>query len=316
MVFPATQDVILPSDDKLAVGNASVPLSAGDEWADAPHPAFRTEKTIGPGKLAAATDADLIWQEIIAAAVAMTLREPRLQFRVRELVLERVSLADAIAKILARRMACGDMREPELHALLKETFEIEKPIMTRIAADLIAVKARDPACQDYLHVLLNMKGFHALETHRISHALWQREQPDLAFALANMASLAFCVDIHPAARIGAGVMFDHGTGIVVGETAEIGDNVSVLQNVTLGGTGKERGDRHPKIRNGVLLGAGAKVLGNIEVGSMCKVAAGSVVLESVPPHCTVAGVPARVVRRHAGGSPPAFDMDQSVEMPD
>lgn len=256
--------------------------------------------------------ADAIWLEIRAEAEETALREPFLLPRLRALVLDSPSLAAAIAAVIARRLACEDMPETDLRDLFDTVMRRSPDIAQRAAADLAAVKDRDPACPDLLHVLLNLKGFQSLQAYRVAHALWRDGRRALAFALSSQASLAFAVDIHPAARIGSGVMFDHGTGIVVGETTVIEDHVSILQDVTLGGTGKEHGDRHPKIRSGVMIGAGAKILGNIEVGTMSKVAAGSVVLHPVPAHCTVAGVPARVVRRHRPDSCPSDEMDQTI----
>lgn len=253
-----------------------------------------------------------IWPEIYSMATELTLREPLLVVRMKQLVLERSSLPDMVAAILAYKLASEDMPQIALHHLMLDIFETDQIIMTQIMTDLLAVKNRDPACLNHLHTLLNMKGFHALQTYRITHWLWQKNRKELAFSLANMASLIFCVDIHPAASIGSGVMLDHGTGIVIGETTVIDNNVSILQDVTLGGTGKEQGDRHPKIHNGVMIGAGAKILGNIKIGAMSKIAAGSVVLEEVPSHCTVAGVPARIVRRHVRDGLPAFEMNQSI----
>ncbi len=173
-------------------------------------------------------------------------------------------------------------------------------------ADLAAVYDRDPACNRYIEPLLYFKGFHALVTHRFAHELWKRGRRDFALYLQSQSSRIFAVDINPAARIGIGIMLDHGTGIVIGETATLGDNCSLLQGVTLGGTGKETGDRHPKIGANVMIGAGAKVLGNITVGNCCRIASGSVVLKDVPPETTVAGVPAKVVGR-AGCPEPARD---------
>lgn len=253
-----------------------------------------------------------VWQEIRDSAEAVARRETILLPRLRTLVLDQPTPEAIIAAVLARRMASEDLPETVLRDLFAGVLEEHRDILPHIEADLAAVKERDPACDDSLHVLLNLKGFQALQTYRIAHALWLDGRHELAFALSNQASIAFAVDIHPAARIGEGVMFDHGTGIVIGETTVIEDNVSLLQNVTLGGTGKEHGDRHPKIRSGVMIGAGAKILGNIEVGTMSKVAAGSVVLRAVPPHCTVAGVPARVVRHHHDASCPSIEMDQTL----
>jgi serine O-acetyltransferase len=230
----------------------------------------------------------------------------------RALILDHAAPAAMVAAVLARRLACEDMPEVPLRALMESVLDRDPLILSRIESDLAAVKERDPACADQLHVLLNLKGFQALQSYRIAHALWRDGRIELALALANQVSVALAVDIHPAARIGAGVMFDHGTGIVIGETTVIEDNVSILQNVTLGGTGKEHGDRHPKIRYGVMIGAGAKILGNIEIGTMSKVAAGSVVLKAVPEHVTVAGVPARIVRHHRDSSCPSLEMDQSI----
>ncbi|HYD80789.1 MAG TPA: serine O-acetyltransferase [Paucimonas sp.] len=256
---------------------------------------------------------DGIWRDVRDAAADVASREPLLRQRLHRLVLDRSSLADAIGAILSDRLASADMSESSLYGLMNEILGEDDAILLDIVTDMHALKNRDPACMNHLHGLLNMKGFHALQTYRIAHALWKRERRELAFVLSNKSSVVFCVDIHPAARIGCGVMLDHGSGIVIGETAVVDDNVSILQNVTLGGTGKEHGDRHPKVRCGVMLGAGAKILGNIEIGAMSKVAAGSVVLEAVPPHCTVAGVPAKIVRWHQRSNMPALDMDQSVK---
>ena len=258
------------------------------------------------------TDPAALWLTLRNSAVATPQREPLLRGRLQHAVLGREEPADMLAAVLARRLARDGIPEDGLREELSAVFHGEPVLMAQATADLAAVMHRDPACPDYLHVLLNLKGFHALQAHRAAHALWRTGRTELAFALSSLASMALAVDIHPAARIGCGVMMDHGTGVVIGETTVIEDNVSILQNVTLGGTGKEHGDRHPKIRSGVMLGAGAKVLGNIVVGTMSKVAAGSVVLREVPPHCTVAGVPARVVREHRQGACPSEEMDQMI----
>lgn len=255
--------------------------------------------------------ADEIWRALQRRANEVAVREPLLAGRMHRLVLQKDSMEAVLAAVLASRLANYDLPEPVLYAMILAMFSEDKRIGSQIAADLQAVKTRDPACPDYLHVVLNLKGFQALQTHKVSHLLWRLNRKELAYTFANLAALHFNVDIHPAARIGSGVMFDHGGGIVIGETAVIDDNVSILQQVTLGGTGKDRGDRHPKVRSGVMIGAGAKILGNIEIGTMSKVAAGSVVLKDVPPHSTVAGVPA-VVRRHHGQTSPAFDMQQII----
>jgi serine O-acetyltransferase len=273
----------------------------------------RVEAAHVPGSPAAV---ERLWQRIRQAANGVAGRERMLLTMLRRLVLSRASLADAMAAMLAPRLAGDHMEPSSLQVLMRGIFEDEAAVLGAVARDLQALVERDPVCADPLHGFLHLKGFHALQGHRVAHELWRRGRRDLALALQNRASLVFGVDIHPAARIGAGVMLDHGSGIVVGETAVIEDNVSILQDVTLGATGKERGDRHPKVRCGVMIGAGAKILGNIEIGAMSQVAAGSVVLQSVPPHCTVAGVPSRIMRLHEPLRPQALELDPSVpELP-
>ena len=257
-------------------------------------------------------ETERIWRDVRTVATELAQCESILYRCLQDMVLERNTPADILAAILARRLSCADMSEAELFALMSHVFKDDEFIQSQATADIAAVMTRDPACLSYLHVLLNLKGFQALQVHRISHRLWCQGRKELAYALSNLASLIFGVDIHPAARIGSGVMLDHGVGIVIGETAVIDDNVSILQNVTLGGTGKEHGDRHPKVRSGVMIGAGAKILGNIEIGTMSRVAAGSVVLKEVPPYSTVAGVPAKVVRRNNGKNFPALEMRQKI----
>lgn len=250
-----------------------------------------------------------IWSELAACARTQAVDEPLLARRIERLVLAPASPSEMLATVLASRLADADLDERSLRGLLAPLFASAAVLVT-VERDLLAVLLRDAATADPLHVLLHLKGFQALVGHRAVHALYHAGRTALALALANRASAVFDIDIHPAARIGSGVMLDHGSGIVIGETSVVGDDVSILQGVTLGGTGKEGGDRHPKIADGVMIGAGAKVLGNIEVGRCAKIAAGSVVLRAVPAHCTVAGVPARVVRRHARDEIPALDMDQ------
>ncbi|MFS2177703.1 serine O-acetyltransferase [Rhizobium pisi] len=251
-----------------------------------------------------------VWVAIRAEAAKLAAREPILQRRLAAEVMDTAGNDEIIARVLASRLRAVQVDTGDLFDLILSTLNDD--IMRKIEADLLAVRERDPACTTFLHALLNLKGFHALQTHRIAHALWGAGRPEIASWLANLASLIFGPDIHPAARIGASIMLDHGSGIVIGETAVIEDEVSILQNVTLGGTGKETGDRHPKIRHGVMIGAGAKILGNIEIGAFSKIAAGSVVLKAVPPHCTVAGVPAAVVRIHRADEIPAETMDQNI----
>jgi serine O-acetyltransferase len=196
-----------------------------------------------------------------------------------------------------------------LHKTFHEVLEAEPSLGDTFRADLMAVAKRDPACSRMIEPLLYFKGFHALESYRIAHWLFKAGRKDFALYLQSLTSRFLQVDIHPAAKIGRGIMLDHATGIVIGETAAIGDNCSLLHGVTLGGTGNEKGDRHPKIGRGVMIGAGAKILGNIEVGDCARVAAGSVVLKDVPPRTTVAGVPAREIGA-SGCEEPALAMDQ------
>ncbi|MFS8049989.1 serine O-acetyltransferase [Rhizobium sp. BR 314] len=253
-----------------------------------------------------------VWDVILCEASELAEREPTLAPLLRAQLLASTSDADGLAHVLAARLCVVRIEHDALLSLLFDVLSRHPAILRATEADLIAVRTRDPACTTYLHALLNLKGFHALQTHRIAHALWTEGRKEIAIWLSNLVSLVFGPDIHPAAKIGTSIMLDHGSGIVIGETAVIEDEVSILQNVTLGGTGKESGDRHPKIRHGVMIGAGAKILGNIEVGAFSKVAAGSVVVKAVPAHCTVAGVPAVVVRIHRADEIPAETMDQNI----
>jgi len=190
-----------------------------------------------------------------------------------------------------------------------DALDSEPGLGVAFRADIVAVVDRDPATHRFIEPVLYFKGFHAIETHRLAHWMWGKGRKDFAYYLQSRASAVFQTDINPAAPIGQGIFLDHATGLVVGETAVIENDVSILHDVTLGGTGKEKGDRHPKIRHGVMLGAGAKIIGNIEIGHCARVAAGSVVLKSVPHNTTVAGVPARVIGE-AGCPEPSRTMDQ------
>lgn len=252
-----------------------------------------------------------VWDRIRGESRALAMREPVMEQTLR-LITESQSDAAVLANVLASHLSIARVNEQSLAQLLSGVFEADTEALAAAEADLQAVMERDPACPGLLHVLLNLKGFQALQTYRAAHRLWIDGRRDVASWLSNLASLVFGPDIHPAATIGRAVMLDHGSGIVIGETCVIEDQVSILQNVTLGGTGKETGDRHPKVRRGVMIGAGAKILGNIEIGAYSKVAAGSVVLKSVPPRTTVAGVPATVVRIHHIDEVPATEMDQTI----
>lgn len=250
-----------------------------------------------------------VWQVIRAEAEAAAGREPTLRSLMQP-VLAAASGADMLVRVLSSRLAAGDVERDLLQALLRDVVDGET--LAEAEADIAAVIDRDPACPGPAHVLLNLKGFQALQAYRFAHRLWNAGRHASARLVGSQAAVAFDVDIHPAARIGSGVMLDHGSGIVIGETAIVEDDVSMLQGVTLGGTGREKADRHPKIRRGVMIGAGAEILGNVEVGGCSKVAAGSVVLADVAAHTTVAGVPARTVRIHDRKEVPAEEMTQDV----
>jgi serine O-acetyltransferase len=230
---------------------------------------------------------------------------------IRDTVLQHSNFADALAHRLARKLSDYAISIETLEGIICEALSSDAGIEEAALADLTAVRDRDPACPDLLTPFLFFKGYHAIQAYRFGHWLWQRGRRHLALHLQSRSAEIFAVDIHPAARLGQGILLDHGTGIVVGETSVIDDDVSILQSVTLGGTGKQCGDRHPKIRRGVLIGAGAKILGNITIGEGAKVGAGSIVLERVHPYTTVVGNPARPVGvRHT--TMPALTMDQTL----
>ncbi len=236
-----------------------------------------------------------VWASLRNEAERASKDEPALASLLNSVILAHDSLADALSFQLARKIADQELRAMSAREFAEEAYEADPSIIAAAELDLKAVFERDPACKGYVQPFLFFKGFMALQTHRVSHWMWTHGRESLAHYLQSRSSEIFQVDIHPGAKVGSGIFFDHGTGIVVGETAVIGDDVSMLHGVTLGGTGAERGDRHPKIGKGVLLGAGAKVLGNIKIGDYAKVASGSVVLKPVPAGCTAAGVPARLV---------------------
>ena len=236
-----------------------------------------------------------VWAALRNEAERAAATEPSLASLMNAVVLKHDRLATALSYQLARKIGDQELRAMSAREICEEAYDADPSLVAAAEADLLAVFERDPACRGYLQPFLFFKGFMAIQVHRVAHFLWSQGRHTLAFYLQSRASELFQVDIHPAAELGRGLFFDHGTGIVIGETAIVGDEVSMLHGVTLGGTGADRGDRHPKIGRGVLLGAGAKVLGNIEVGDYAKVASGSVVLKPVPAHCTAAGVPARLV---------------------
>lgn len=253
-----------------------------------------------------------IWPTIRAEAQRDAEREPCLAGFLYETVLRHHTLMEALGSLLAHKLASPTMSALTLLDLAEEAFERDPLIEESVIADLQAIISRDPATRGYSQPLLYAKGFHSVQSFRIAHHFWVTDRTALALFLQSRISEVFAVDIHPGARIGRGIMFDHATSVVIGETAVIEDDFSMLHEVTLGGTGKVGGDRHPKVKRGVMIGAGAKVLGNITVGEGAKIGAGSVVLEDVPPHSTVAGVPAKLVSFPAE-SFPALEMDQRFD---
>lgn len=255
---------------------------------------------------------DSIWSQIRREATHHAQAEPLLAGLLHSSVLRHRTLEDSVAFILARKLDGPGVGALALRTLITESFTQDPSIGVAVRADLTAVVTRDPASRGYSTPLLYFKGFHAIQAYRVGHYFWRHERPAIATFLQSRISEVFAVDIHPGARIGKGMMFDHATSVVIGETAVVEDDFSMLHEVTLGGTGKHGGDRHPKIRRGVMIGAGSKVLGNIVVGEGAKIGAGSVVLSDVPPHTTVAGVPAKPIN-FPEHSFPALEMDQTFE---
>ena len=255
------------------------------------------------------TPLDPVWNRIQDDARAAFAAEPLIGGMVHTTVLHHTSLEVALAYRIATKLASDEMSAQIVRELSDAAYSSDVTLGEGARADLVAVYERDPACHSLLQPLLFFKGYQAIQAYRVGHWHWRHGRKDLAYFFQARVSEVFGIDIHPNARIGKGLMIDHAHSIVIGETAVVGDNVSMLHSVTLGGTGKEDDDRHPKIGDGVLIGAGAKVLGNIRVGNNSRIAAGSVVLEEVPPCKTVAGVPARIVGE-AGCSQPALTMDQ------
>jgi len=261
-----------------------------------------------------AVDDAQIWTAIRDEAARDAQLEPCLAGFLHEAVLRHESLEAALASLLAGKLANHAITDLALVDFIGRAFA-EPSIQDAIRADLQAVASRDPATLGYTQPLLYFKGFQALQSYRVAHHYWDAGHRPLALFLQSRISEVFAVDIHPAARIGKGIMFDHATSVVIGATAVVEDDFSMLHEVTLGGTGKADGDRHPKIGRGVMIGAGAKVLGNIKVGEGAKVGSGSVVLEDVPPHTTVAGVPAKIVSKPIEPFP-ALEMDQLLSYPE
>ncbi|MDZ5697654.1 MULTISPECIES: serine O-acetyltransferase [Phyllobacteriaceae] len=252
---------------------------------------------------------DPIWSEIRKETQAAVENDPLLAAFLYATVLNHGSLEDAVIHRVAERLDHQDLSADLIRQTFQAMWEDQPDWGTEVRVDIQAYYDRDPACDRFVMPVLYFKGFHAIQTHRLAHWLWNQGRHDFALYLQSRSSVVFQTDINPAAKMGKGIFIDHATGLVVGQTAVVEDNVSILHNVTLGGTGKEAGDRHPKVRHGVLIGAGAKILGNIEIGHCTKVAAGSVVVKSVPPNKTVAGVPARIIGE-AGCQEPSRAMDQ------
>jgi serine O-acetyltransferase len=255
-----------------------------------------------------------VWAQLRVEAMQAAAEEPLLASYLHASILHHERIEDALSYHLAQKLGHGDLPALQLREVIREAYASDSSMAETAMRDMRAVRERDPACTTYLQPFLYFKGYGGLQSYRIAHWLWRNDREILAYHLQSRVSELFAVDIHPAARIGAGVFVDHAHGIVIGETAVVEDDVSMLHSVTLGGSGKQGGDRHPKIRRGVMIGAGAKVLGNIEVGEDARIAAGSVVLENVPARCTVAGVPARPVGGPCcDGVTPAQEMDQRIE---
>ena len=252
-----------------------------------------------------------VWQEIRAEAQHASAAEPVLASFYHAAILNHPTFAAAISFHLANKLDSQALPAMMLREVFEDAMADDPGIEQAMRADIRAHRERDPACNKFSMPFLFFKGYHALQSWRIAHWLWLQKRNALALYFQNQISQAFGVDIHPGARIGSGIMIDHATGVVIGETTVIEDDVSMLHSVTLGGSGCMKTDRHPKIRRGVLIGVGAKILGNIEVGEGAKIGAGSVVLDAVAPHTTVAGVPAKPIGRPKGQSP-ALDMDHHL----
>ncbi len=258
---------------------------------------------------------DSVWEEMRHEAEAVALREPVLAELLTQSILDCNSLEQALSHRVSRKLGHHAISEPYLHDLFEETFSNNPELGKQAREDIVAINERDPACRNVLQPLLHFKGFQALTAYRVAHHLYRNNREDIALYLQSIISQVFAVDIHPNAEISSGILLDHATSFVAGETAVIESDVTILHEVTLGGTGKKTGDRHPKIRHGVLIGAGTKILGNIEIGNGARIGAGSVVLDNIPPHTTAVGVPARVVGRERTDAP-ALTVDHYIDCPE
>ena len=255
--------------------------------------------------------ADKLWTKVRSDAELAIKSEPLLSILIQSAILNHSSLQESLISQIAEKLCSTKVPYKIIYEVANEAFCVDPRILKSVQADLLAVFDRDPSCNSVVQPILYFKGFVAIQAYRVSHWLWNNNRYDFAYLIQSRSSEVFGIDIHPAAKIGNGLMIDHAHSIVIGETATVGNDVSMLHSVTLGGTGSRDLQRHPTIEDGVLLGAGAKVLGNITVGHCSKVASGSVVLKSVPPKKTVAGVPAKIVGE-AGCTQPSITMDQLI----
>ena len=253
---------------------------------------------------------DKLWTCICQEAAEHAKSEPLLASFLHASILNHADLSAALSFLLAGKLDSATANSLTIREVIEAAHADDPSIVASAVCDTAAFYERDSACEHYSTPLLFYKGYQALQAYRIAHWLWQQGRTSMALFFQHRISVVFSVDIHPAAVLGSGILLDHGTGIVIGQTATVGNNVSIMQSVTLGGTGKESGDRHPKIEAGVLIGAGSKVLGNIRVGEGAQIISGSVVLKEVPSHTLVAGVPASVIGKPSCDSP-AQSMDQS-----
>jgi serine O-acetyltransferase len=272
--------------------------------------------TPGGAKPSTLESCDPVWRNVRREAEEIVERDPVLSTFVYTTILNQQRLEDAVIHRIADRLHAAEVSANIIRSSFDEMFRSNPEWGETLRIDIAAVYDRDPACDRLIEPILYFKGFHAIQTHRLAHWLWHNGRKDFALYLQSRSSQVFQTDINPQAKLGKGIFLDHATGLVIGATCVIGDDVSILQGVTLGGTGKETGDRHPKIASGVLIGAGAKILGNIHIGQCSRVASGSVVLKNVPDHVTVAGVPARVVGKTGDCTEPSRDMDQLLDEED
>ncbi|MGI9310488.1 MAG: serine O-acetyltransferase, partial [bacterium] len=254
-----------------------------------------------------------VWRALRGEVERQLGGEPLLGSFLRPTVLAHGSFGAALAALLAQKLACPTLTEASLREIINRAHDDAPSLLTDAVADLLAFCARDPACDRYALPFLYYKGYQGLQLHRVGAQLWRQQRRDLALYMQSRVSEVFAIDIHPAARIGRGILIDHATSLVIGETAVVGDNVSMLHEVTLGGTGKDSGDRHPKVGAGVLIGAGAKILGNVRIGAGSKIGAGSVVLDDVPAHSTAVGVPAAAVGE-CHEREPALEMEHRLRI--